>query len=350
MAEAFSIAGGCSLKAGKVERAAFREAFKGCDAVVHTAMPMDHSDLVYNSEEYNRLREELIAATEMVLEAAAAEGVYAFILTSSSTAVMGRVVDGRVYNEKDWSDEQEGTSAYGMLKAAVERAAVQWHTKYAEKHGSPFRLCRICPPAILGPSNAPTINEFVRQFITSPLNDTLKWSSIPEMRFHACTLKDAAFAHVLAVENESAIGRYCIGERAFTAMEWVRALHAAGYTWPTYAVLHLPVPGPSWLVNPTFRTLLSSQWIASLLGFGPDEVRGILSVLGVTKWAYDCSRAKRELGGPQRLFGHESVFEAGVAAARALEAQGRLVGIGGQVTREGSEWVPSPWESKYVRG
>ena len=188
---------------------------------------MDHSDLVYNSEEYNRLREELIAATEMVLEAAAAEGVYAFILTSSSTAVMGRVVDGRVYNEKDWSDEQEGTSAYGMLKAAVERAAVQWHTKYTEKHGSPFRLCRICPPAILGPSNAPTINEFVRQFITSPLNDTLKWSSIPEMRFHACTLKDAAFAHVLAVENEGAIGRYCIGERAFTAMEWVRALHAA---------------------------------------------------------------------------------------------------------------------------
>ena len=313
-------------------------------------MPMDHSDLVYDSEEYIKLREELIAATEMVLEAAAAEGVYAFILTSSSTAVMGRVVDGRVYNEKDWSDEQEGTSAYGMLKAAVERAAVQWHTKYTEKHGSPFRLCRICPPAILGPSNAPTINEFVRQFITSPLNDTLKWSSIPEMRFHACTLKDAAFAHVLAVENEGAIGRYCIGERAFTAMEWVRALHAAGYTWPTYAVLHLPVPGPSWLVNPTFRTLLSSQWIASLLGFGPDEVRGILSVLGVTKWAYDCSRAKRELGGPQRLFGHESVFEAGVAAARALEAQGRLVGIGGQVTREGSERVPSPWESKYVRG
>ena len=132
--DSLTISGGCALSPGSNE--CFRTAFAGCDAVVHTAMPMDHSELVFGSDEYARLRRELVDATVRVCEAAADAGVRTLVLTSSSTAVMGSVRDGQVYNEHDWSDAQPGTSAYGMLKSAVERAAVEWHCE----HNEPFRF------------------------------------------------------------------------------------------------------------------------------------------------------------------------------------------------------------------
>ena len=340
----FEIAGGCSLSSECAP--AFQRAFTGVDTIVHTAMPMDNSGLVLDSSEYRRLRADLVAATTSVLEAASASSVKTFVLTSSSTAVIGTVIDGRKYDENDWSDKQPGTSAYGLLKAAVERAAVEWHAE----RGKPFRLVRICPPAIIGPSSAPAVNEFVKSFVTSPLTDVLKWSSVPQMRFTMCTLRDAAFAHALAVENEEADGRYCIGDQAMSATEWLGSLHAAGYAWPTYLTIHMPVPGPSWLVTPLFRRLMSSSIVAKLLGFGPDEVRGVLTILGTSKWTYDCSRAKRELAGPNHStppFSHSSVLVAGVEAARSLEARGLLIGRGGRVTPEGRDWAPRPWEAKY---
>ena len=338
----FELAGGCTLGCAP----SFERAFSGCDTVVHTAMPMDNSGLVFDSDEYRRLRAELIQATMGVLEAAAAAGVTTFVHTSSSTAVIGHVVDGRTYDETDWSDEQPGTSAYGHLKAAVERTVVEWH----REHRAPFRLVRICPPAIIGPSAAATVNEFVKAIVTSPLTEPLKWSSIPQMRLALCTLRDAALAHALALENEAAHGRFCIGEQMLSAEEWLRALRSAGYCWPIYLTLHLPVPGPSWIVTPIFRSLLSLPLVARLLGFGPDEVRSIVTILGTSSWVYDCSRAKRELAPPgHEGFTHECAIAAGIEAARSLEARGMLSGPGGHTTPEGRAWKPSQWESKYCR-
>ncbi len=349
--DSFSIAGDCVLAPGCAP--AFERAFAGCDAVVHTAMPMDNSGLVFGSEEYRALRTELIEATSGVLEAAAAAGVRTVVHTSSSTAVIGRVVDGRAYNEADWSDEQPGTSSYGHLKAAIERTAVEWHARHQTSRDetrdeTPFRLVRICPPAIVGASSAASVNEFVKVLVTSPLTEPLKWASVPTMRLALCTLRDAALAHALALENEAAHGRFCIGDEMLSASAWLAALRAAGYCWPTYPTLHLPVPGPEWLVTPLFRALLGSSLVRALLGFQPDEVRSVLTILGTSAWSYDCRRAQRELapaGVPP--FAHASATAAGVEAARALEARGMLSGLGGQTTPQGRAWVPPPWEPRY---
>lgn len=384
----FALAGDCLLAPGCA--AQFGRAFAGVDTVVHTAMPTDRASLAaYGSEAYRTLRGELIAATIDVLEAAKAAGVQTFVHTSSSTAVVGKAVDGRAYNEDDWSDEQPGASSHGLLKAAVERAVVEWH----EKHASPpFRLVRICPAAIIGASAAAAANESLQAMVISPLTDALKWSSVPQMRFPLCSLRDAALAHVLAVENQHAHGRFCVGEQMLSAAEWLAALRSAGYCWPTYLTLHLSLPriteplvralrssslmqaflglmindaqrsavlnvldaylsapGPAWLTNSLLRALLSAPPVQALLGLNSGELESALAVLGTSTWAYDCSRAKRELAPcSQRAFRHASVRDAGVEAARSLEARGMLSGRGGRITPEGRLWRPSPWEAEYL--
>jgi dihydroflavonol-4-reductase len=192
----------------------FREAFAGCDAVLHMASP-------YTLEAKNALKELVdpaVKGTLHVLEAAAATpSVKRVVLTSSMAAVTDEP-DGRVLTEADWNTKSSLTrNPYYFAKAEAERAA--WAFMEREKPG--FDLVVINPFLVIGPSLTPGLNTS-NHIIVEALTGV--FPAILELTWGMVDVRDVALAHVLALETPSASGRYLCSAESITMRQLVETL------------------------------------------------------------------------------------------------------------------------------
>jgi len=173
----------------------------GCEYVLHVASPyqLDVAD------PQRDLVDPAVYGTLRVLRACDTAGtVRRLVLTSSYAAITGPPED-HVFTEEDWNTEAtlEFTS-YAYSKTMAERAA--W--EFMERNSPSFDLVVMNPTGVIGPSIVPRVNQSAEGWFIGMTNGTQP--AIVALDYPFVDVRDVARAHILAMENPSASGRYLL--------------------------------------------------------------------------------------------------------------------------------------------
>jgi len=275
------------VQAELLTEGSYDEAIAGCEYVIHTASPyvLDVKDPQHD------LVDPALKGTLNVLQACGKSGsVKKVVLTSSVAAVFDEPISGRVYTEKDWNETSSlARNPYFYSKTLAERSA--WD--YIEKENPAFELVAINPGVVIGPSLVPSLNtsnQILRDVLagTYPIIMSISWGFVD--------VRDVAHAHILAMENEKAKGRYLCTSETLGMSEVVSILREAGYS--NYKLPKMKMTGR--VGNAMVKILVSTQ---------PKGVRTFIRTHVGRGVEYDNSKIRQELGISFRSV-KESILEA----------------------------------------
>jgi len=175
----------------------FADAFQGCDYVIHTASPYT----VTVKDPMNDLVKPAVGGTMNVLRSAAhVPSIKRVILTSSMAAITDSP-SGELTEEVWNTKSSETRNPYYFSKTQAELAA--W--KFMKEKFPKYDLVTINPFMIIGPSHSSSLNESPK--ILSDLI-TGQYPAVMDLTWGFVDVRDVARAHVLAMENPKAHGRY----------------------------------------------------------------------------------------------------------------------------------------------
>ncbi|KAI5673668.1 hypothetical protein M9H77_14032 [Catharanthus roseus] len=205
------------FKANLLEEGSFDAAIDGCEGVFHTASPFYHAVQDPQAE----LIDPALKGTLNVLGSCAkTSSVKKVVLTSSIAAVAynGKprtpdvVVDETWWSHPDFCREMK--MWYVLSKTLAEEAA--W--KFVKEKG--IDMVAINPAMVVGPLLQPTLNTSAAAI----LNLIKGAETFQNSTFGWVDVRDVANAHILAFENPSANGRYCLVESVKHYSEIVKLL------------------------------------------------------------------------------------------------------------------------------
>jgi dihydroflavonol-4-reductase len=185
-------------EADLLDEDAYDEAVVGLEYVMHVASPF-----VLDVEDPQRdLLDPAVKGTLSVFESAVrAGGVKRIVLTSSFAAISGGTRDGS-WSEADWNNTSTLESgSYAYSKTMAERAA--W--TFMEDRQPSFDLVVINPTGVIGPSIVGRVNQTHQVLIGATKGD---YPGIINIEFPLVDVRDVATAHIRAMENHDASGRY----------------------------------------------------------------------------------------------------------------------------------------------
>nr|XP_027094763.1 cinnamoyl-CoA reductase 1-like [Coffea arabica]XP_027094764.1 cinnamoyl-CoA reductase 1-like [Coffea arabica] len=205
------------FKANLLEEGSFDAAIDGCDGVFHMASPFYHTVTDPQAE----LIDPALKGTLSVLGSCAkSPSVKRVVLTSSIAAVAfnGKPRTPDVVVDETWWSLPEFCKQmklwYVLSKTLAEDAA--W--KFVKEKG--LDMVTINPAMVIGPLLQPTLNTSAAA-ILNLINGA---ETFPNSSMGWVDVKDVANAHILAFENPSASGRYCLVERVVHYSEVVNIL------------------------------------------------------------------------------------------------------------------------------
>lgn len=262
------------VQAELLNEGSFDAVIDGCEQVIHMASPyiLDAKDLQRD------LIDPAIKGTLNVLIACHRSGsVKKVVLTSSAAALFDEPVSGHTYSDKDWNISSSLTrNPYYYSKTMAEKSA--WDFIKTEKPD--FSLTTINPGVAIGPSIVPSLNTSNKIFSdvlsgTYPIIMSLKWGFVD--------VRDTAHAHVAAMENKDAAGRYICVAETLSMDEAVKILREAGYG--CYKLPKLKLSGS--IGNSLVKILVVAQ---------PKGVRTFIRLHVGRDIAFDTSKIREELG------------------------------------------------------
>lgn len=190
---------------------AYDRAVEGCDYVMHTASPYEIN--VKNPQ--TDLVDPAVNGTETVLESCLKSGgVKRVILTSSIAAITDEPESMKVFTEKDWNTMSSlDRNPYQYSKTLAERAAWDFIMRKRPR----FDLVSINPTMVAGPSLGPSLNTTNRM-----IRDIMKgvFPGIMDINWGFVDVRDVAKAHILAMENDTASGRYLLLDYPELRQQW----------------------------------------------------------------------------------------------------------------------------------
>ena len=262
------------VEADLLSEGAYDKAVAGCEAVMHTASPY----VINVKNPQTNLVDPAVNGTETVLESCMKSGsVKRVIFTSSIAAITDEPDSMKVFTEKDWNTMSSlDRNPYHYSKTLAERAA--WD--FIMRKRPIFDLVAINPFMVIGPSLGPslnTTNKIIRDIMTG------LYPGVMDINWGFVDVRDVAKAHLLAMQTESASGRYLCSGDAMHMREVVALLKSSGFD--TYSLPKVDLSGK-------VGTLLMK-----LLSFTQPKDTGtyIRTNIGQTM-RYDNSKIKRELG------------------------------------------------------
>jgi len=262
------------VQAELLTEGSYDEAIAGCEYIIHTASPY----VLDVTDPQKDLVDPALKGTLNVLQACAKSGsVKKVVLTSSVVAVYDEPVSGHVYTEKDWNETSSLTrNPYFYSKTLAERSA--WD--YVEKENPAFELVVINPGTVIGASLVPSLNTS-----NQILHDALagNYPMIMNLSWGFVNVRDVAHAHVLAMENEKAKGRYLCTNETLDLSEVVSILREAGYS--NYKLPKLKMTG---VVGNALAKILVSTRPKGIRTFVRTNVGRIVH--------YDNTKIREELG------------------------------------------------------
>ncbi|KAL0397348.1 UNVERIFIED_CONTAM: Tetraketide alpha-pyrone reductase 1 [Sesamum calycinum] len=242
------------VQADLIEDGLFDSVVDGCEGVFHTASPVFFS----TSDPQAELIEPAVKGTLNILRSCSkVTSVRRVVVTSSMASVSFNdkpkgpdvVIDETWFSDPAFCEETEYW--YPLSKTLAEKAA--W--KFAEENG--MDLVVMHPGFVLGPLLQPTLN-----WSSEAVLDMIKGKEVfPLYRF--VDVRDVAYAHIMAFENPSASGRYCLVGNILSHPKTLQILDKL------YPFLNIPVINAT--DNPTYQV---SKKKAESLGikFMPLEV------------------------------------------------------------------------------
>ncbi len=262
------------VEADLLSNGAYDRAIEGCDYVMHTASPYQIN--VKNSQ--TDLVDPAVNGTETVLESCLkSAGVKRVIFTSSIAAITDEAESNKVFTEQDWNTMSSlERNPYHYSKTLAERAAWDFIMRKRPK----FDLVAINPFMVIGPSLGPSLNTS-NQIIRDILMGV--YPGIMDINWGFVDVQDVAKAHILAMETDTASGRYLCSGEAMNMKTLIALLTSSGFA--TYSLPKINLSGKA-------GTLLMKA-----LSFTQPRDTGVYirTNLGRTM-RYDNAKIKRELG------------------------------------------------------
>ena len=204
-------------KANLLEEGSFNSVVQGCHAVFHTASPFYHNVKDPQAELLDPALKGTLNVLKSCVNLPTLERV---VLTSSVAAVAynGKPRTPDVVVDETWFSDpgfcRESQMWYTLSKTLAEDAA--W--KFVKENN--IDMVTINPAMVIGPLLQPVLNTSA----ASILNVINGAQTFPNASFGWVNVKDVANAHILAYENASANGRYCLVERVAHYSEIVKVL------------------------------------------------------------------------------------------------------------------------------
>ena len=198
---------------------AFDIPVRDCEYVIHTASPY----AIDVDDPQRDLVDPAVRGTISVLESCQETPSIRRVVLTSSVAAITDQADGHLNTESDWNTRSSLTrNPYYYSKTLAEQAAWQ----FIEDGERGFDLVVINPFFVIGPSLAPGINPTHTSLIgltngQIPAVIGLEWPMVD--------VRDVARAHILAMENPAAAGRYIIAAETRTVRQVIDLLRANGY-------------------------------------------------------------------------------------------------------------------------
>ncbi len=189
-------------------------AVSGCRCVFHTASQY----LLDTKHPQTDLVDPAVQGTLGILEACLkSPSVQRVVITSSMAAITDQPGND-VLTEADWNKRSSLTrNPYYYSKTLAERAA--WD--FVEQHSPNFEVVVINPFMVIGPSHGPglnTSNAVIAEIIQG------KMPGILSLAWGFVDVRDVALAHIRAMQNPRAAGRYLCAHETWTMAELVSRL------------------------------------------------------------------------------------------------------------------------------
>lgn len=262
------------VSADLMQPESFAPAVAGCEYVLHTASPY----VVTVDDPQTELVDPAVKGTRAVLDAVAATPeVKRVVLTSSVAAISDEPTTGKRFSEEDWNNDSSlKRNPYYYSKVCAERSA--W--EFLQESERQFDMVAINPSLVLGPSLTSSLNES-NKILVDLLSGA--YPGIISVAWGMVDVRDVSLAHILAMENGGAEGRYLCSNDTISMREMVKLLHELGYSQYKLPKLGLDNAFGSGIVK-----------IASI--FQPSGVRSYLRTNLNRLPKYDNSKIKAELG------------------------------------------------------
>jgi dihydroflavonol-4-reductase len=184
------------------DRSALIEAMRGCDVVFHSAAAYPHA-----AHGIDRLVQAAVAQMQNVLQAAQETRIDRLIYTSSFTTIGWPNDPNRYADERDPYRPGSAHDAYYESKWAMEVAALN-----AVKEGLPAIV--LCPSAVFGPGD---VHLSVSEIVVMTAKGKMPFYL--DATFGAIDVRDAAEAHLNAIERGKAGERYILSAHNITLFE-----------------------------------------------------------------------------------------------------------------------------------
>ncbi|KAG6713509.1 hypothetical protein I3842_05G157100 [Carya illinoinensis] len=206
------------FKADLLEEGSFDSLVDGCEGVFHTATPVY---LSANNPQAELIEPAVKGTLNVLRSCAKVSSVKRVVITSSMAAVVynGKPLTPDVLVDETWFSDpafcEESKLWYMLSKTLAEKAA--W--EFSKENG--IDMVAMHPGWVSGPLLQPIINTSLEPFLKLAKGA----ESIPFMSPRWVDVRDVANAHILAFENPSASGRYCLVGRVLQFFEFVKLMH-----------------------------------------------------------------------------------------------------------------------------
>jgi nucleoside-diphosphate-sugar epimerase len=219
-------------------RESWTAAFKdGVEFVIHTACPY----LSTPEDTQKQIIDPMVEGMQNILDQCLDHpSVKKLVITSCAVTVCDTFEQDREYSERDWNETssiERRAHAYG--KVLAEKKAFDFVKAIASTRskGCPFKVAAILPSVMLGPHLSGGISyshELLLIFIENRIRGILNCN------FYVTDVRDAATAHINALENSHIEGRYLVAAEAPTSLKEMLQI----------AVEHFPdhVQVPTWAI------------------------------------------------------------------------------------------------------
>ncbi|XP_050893979.1 phenylacetaldehyde reductase isoform X1 [Lathyrus oleraceus] len=214
------------FKADLLEDGSFDSAIQGCHGVFHTASPVQFGV----DDPQKEIIDPAVKGTMNVLKSCAkSPSVKRFVFTSSIVTALysGKPRNPEAVVDETWFSNPDFLRNKKMWYQFAKTLAEEVATKFLTENNID---CIVMNPAMtIGPLLQPEINEsstLILDLINGSetfTNAAVAWINV----------KDVAIAHILAYEDSSASGRYCLSERVIHFSELTKIL---GHMYPTLQI------------------------------------------------------------------------------------------------------------------
>lgn len=209
------------VKADITKEESIKEAIKDVTYVIHVASPLPAKS-PKNAEK--EVIGPAVDGTVGVLRSCVGTGVKKVIITSSALTIANHPKGAGLYGHDEVVQPTKSMNAYYLSKIRAEKAGFDFMKELDGKNERTFDMCTINPGIISGPPLIPNVKGAALETYAASMQG--KFKQIPQVYYSHADVRDAALAHVNAIEKGENGKRYAISSGVYKMVEFFEVMKA----------------------------------------------------------------------------------------------------------------------------